>query len=266
MTTGLSMFKVTPVPIIEDNYVWIIEHNDTCIVVDPGDAKPVIAHLKQNDLIPDAVIITHKHWDHVTGIPELKSAFPTAKLHGPVHEKIVQRDVDVKDGDVLDLAGLQWQVKHLPGHTLDLVAYYVTDESGQGHVFSGDCLFACGCGYMFEGNPEQFQSSLDWLMNLPHNTIIYPTHEYTLANINFALHVEPNNLQLIARQEDCQELRSEGIPTVPTTVAKERATNPFVRWDQPDIVRAVCHHTGEVLAKPPEVFAALRQWKNEFRG
>lgn len=259
------MFKVTPIPIIEDNYVWIIEHNDHCIVVDPGDAQPALDYLKANQLTLDAIIITHKHWDHVTGIPELKAAFPDTPLYGPVHEKIVCRDVDVFDGDILDLAGLKWTVKHLPGHTLDLVAYHVVDEAGQHHVFSGDCIFACGCGYMFEGSPEQFQSSLEWLMSLPHNTIIYPTHEYTLANIDFALHVEPNNLQLIARQEDTQALREASKPSVPTTVAKERATNPFVRWDQPDIIRAVCHHTDQVLAKPPEVFAALRQWKNEYK-
>ena len=260
-----STFKATPIPIIEDNYVWIIEHNQQCIVVDPGDAQPVIAYLNQHQLKPDAILITHKHWDHVTGIPELKAAFPDAVLYGPVHEKVVQRDVDVHDGDRFQLAGLNWQVKHLPGHTLDLVAYHVVDESGQGHVFSGDCLFACGCGYMFEGSPEQFQTSLAWLIALPANTRIYPTHEYTLANIDFALHVEPNNLQLIARQEDCQALREQGEPTLPTHVAIERATNPFVRWDQPDIIRAVNHHTGQVLAQPAEVFAALREWKNGYK-
>ena len=260
------MFKVTPVPIIEDNYVWIVEHAKHCIIVDPGDAQPVLNHLDQHSLTPSAILITHKHWDHVTGIRDIKARFPEITVYGPEYEEIPYCDVSLTDGAEFSLAQLTWRVKHLPGHTLGLIAYIVEDSDGLHHVFSGDCLFSSGCGYMFEGSPEQFQSSLAYLMSLPERTKIYPTHEYTLANIDFALHVEPNNIQLIAKHEQSQTLRSRNQPTVPTTVAAEKATNPFVRWDQPDIIRSVNLHTKQVLAMPADIFAALREWKNGFKG
>ncbi len=258
------MFQATPIPIYDDNYVWIIQHEARCIIVDPGDAQPVLAYLDSHNLIPDTILVTHKHWDHVTGISAIKNRFPDIHLYGPEFEDIPHRDTALAGGEVLSLAGLEWSVLALPGHTMGHIGFMVTDHEQQTHLFSGDTLFACGCGRMFEGTPSIYQATLSIIRDLPVNTLIYGTHEYTLANIDFALNVEPNNTRLLHRQDVFTALREQNTPTLPTTVGEERMTNPFLRWDQPDIIRAVQHRTGEVLVTPEEVFGAVRAWKDAF--
>ena len=258
------MLKITPIPILEDNYAWFIEHQGKTLVVDPGEATPVIEHIKQNGLTLDYMFVTHKHWDHVTGISEVKQAFPNSKVYGTGHFNIPCREIALMGGEDLNVLGLNWKVWHTPGHTLDHIVFYTQDSSGQGHLFSGDNLFACGCGRMFEGEPKQFHESLQSLVNLAPSTKIYCTHEYTLANINFALHVEPNNTYTLHRQDVCTELRAQNQPTVPTTVADELKSNPFVRCDQPDVIRAAENFSGKVLGKPEEVFAVIRKMKDRF--
>ena len=258
------MLKITPIPIIEDNYAWLVQHQGKVLVFDPGEAAPVINYLKDHDLTLDYMFVTHKHWDHVTGIAEVKEAFPDMEIWGTGHDDIPCREHALMGGETLELMGLSWKVWHTPGHTLDHIVFYTEDSDGQGHLFSGDNIFACGCGRMFEGTPEQFEESLASLMALHPSTKIYCTHEYTLANINFALHIEPNNTYTLHRQDVCTDLRNQGLPTLPTTVADELKSNPFVRLDQPDVIRAAEHFSGKVLGKKPEVFAVIREMKDKF--
>lgn len=264
------MFKVTPLPIIEHNgnYAWIIEHAGKVAVVDPGDAQPIIDHLHEQDLDLDYILVTHKHWDHVNGIVDMKNAYPRAIVYGTGHAEIPGLDHPILGGEPLELMGLSWKTWHTPGHTLDHIVFYTetTNPEGerQGHLFSGDNIFACGCGRMFEGTADQFYASLHSIVNLPLDTIIYCTHEYTLANIQFALHIEPNNTYTLHRQDVCTDLRNQGKPTLPTTVIEELKSNPFVRCDQPDVIRAAEQASGKVLAKPEEVFAVIRDMKDRF--
>ncbi len=258
------MFNVTPIAIYSDNYIWLIQHQGCVIAVDPGLGEPVIEFLKENNLTLDYILVTHKHWDHVTGIAALTEHFPQCQVYGTGHEDIPCLEHPLLGGENLSLAGLNWQVIHTPGHTLGQIAFYVEDLSGQGHLFSADNIFACGCGRMFEGTATQFQSSLAKLVSYPTNTLIYGTHEYTLANIDFALHIEPNNTYTLHRQDVCSELRKQDLPTLPTTIADELKSNPFLRWGQPDVIRAAEHHKGAQLQGPAQVFAEIRLMKDQF--
>lgn len=264
----MTMLQITPIPIIEDNYAWFLSHNGQNLVIDPGEAKPVIEHLRKNNLTLDYMFVTHKHWDHVTGIAEVKTAFPDCVIYGTGHHDIPCREIALFGSEELDVLGLHWKVWHTPGHTLDHIVFYTEtrDENGntQHHLFSGDNIFACGCGRMFEGTPQQFHDSLQSIVRLPPTTNIYCTHEYTLANINFALHIEPNNTYTLHRQDVCTELRKQNQPTVPTTVGDELKSNPFVRCDQPDVIRAAENFSGKVMGKPEEVFAVIRAMKDQF--
>lgn len=262
------MLNIVPIPILQDNYAWLLHNNGQTLVLDPGEAKPVIAYLEEHNLTLDYLFITHKHWDHVTGIAEVKAAFPECVVYGTGHYDIPCRDIALMGGETFELMGLSWNVWHTPGHTLDHIVFHTQtkEDNGiiQGRIFSGDNLFACGCGRMFEGTPEQFHTSLQSIVSLPLNTKIHCTHEYTLANIDFSLHIEPNNTYTLHRQDICSELRSQGLPTLPTTVADELKSNPFVRCSAPDVIRAAEHFSGKVLGKPEEVFAVIRQMKDQF--
>ncbi len=262
------MLKITPIPILQDNYVWLLENQGQTLVIDPGEAEPVMAYLKQHNLSLDYMFITHKHWDHVTGIAAIKAAYPDCIIYGTGHHEIPCRDIALIGGEAFDLMGLSWRVWHTPGHTLDHIVFHThtQEDNGikQGHIFSGDNIFACGCGRMFEGTAEQFHASLQSIVSLPPSTKIYCTHEYTLANIHFALHVEPNNTYTLHRQDVSSQQREAGLPTVPTTVADELKSNPFVRCNAPDVIRAAEHFSGKVLGKPEEVFAVIRQMKDTF--
>lgn len=258
------MLSITPISIYEDNYVWVIQHQGKVAVVDPGHAQPVIDYLHDHNLSLDYILVTHKHWDHVTGIEALTHAYPQCAVYGTGHEDIPCLQHPLYGNESLSLMGLDWKVIFTPGHTLGQIAFYMQDSLGQGHLFSADNIFVCGCGRMFEGTPKQFQGSLANLMALPHNTLIYGTHEYTLANINFALHIEPNNTYTLHRQDVSQELRDANRPTLPTTVADELKSNPFVRWDQPDVIRAAEHFSGEKLNSPAAVFGVIRAMKDQF--
>ena len=258
------MLKITPIPIIEDNYAWLIQHQGKTLVVDPGEAAPVLNYLKEHELTLDYMFVTHKHWDHVTGIAEVKAAHPDCVIYGTGHFDIPCREIALTGGETFELMGLDWKVWFTPGHTLDHIVFYTEDANGLGHIFSGDNIFACGCGRMFEGSAEQFHESLQSIVSLHPATKIYCTHEYTLANIDFSLHIEPNNTYTLHRQDVSTEQREEGLPTLPTTVADELKSNPFVRCNQPDVIRAAEHFSGKVLGKPEEVFAVIRKMKDNF--
>ena len=264
---------IVPVPAFADNYIWLLRDRSgrRAAVVDPGDAAPVLAALSRDGLTLAAVLITHHHPDHVGGLPALHDAYPDLVVHGPLASRADGIDRRWRGGDVVGLDGFDamFEVIDVPGHTLDHVAYFarrVGDSDPRPVLFCGDTLFAGGCGRVFEGTPAQMSDSLARLAALPDDTLVYCAHEYTASNLRFARVVEPGNVALAARERDAVALRAEGRPTVPSTVALERTTNPFLRADADEVRQAAGTQLGRAPADPVEVFAAIRRWKDAFRG
>ena len=251
------MFEVTPIPAFKDNYIWLLAAAGRAVVVDPGDAAPVIAALHSRGLVLDAILVTHHHADHQGGVAELLQHWPVA-VHAPAGESITGRTHPCRGGELLDLLGSRIEVIAVPGHTLGHLAYYVA-----GRLFCGDTLFGAGCGRLFEGTPEQMHASLQRIAALPDDTLIHCAHEYTEANLRFALAVEPDNPAVVERVQRVAAQRAAGLPSVPSTLAEEKASNPFLRCGEAAVIRAV----GENPAvNPPAaaIFAALRSWRNNF--
>ena len=257
------MLTIFPVPAFKDNYIWVLHNRQHAVVVDPGDAVPVRAYLEEHKLKLASILCTHHHSDHVCGICELAQVY-NVPVYGPQHEDIPCISHVVGEGEVIEMPelGIKLNVLDIPGHTRGHIAYL-----GTGGIFCGDTLFGCGCGRLFEGTAAQLFHSLQRLANLPGETKMYCAHEYTEANIRFALACEPGNAQLKQRQEDCHALRATGQTTLPSTIALEKDTNPFLRCTMPEIIRNVEQQLGFKL--PPDnevaVFAALREWKDNFR-
>jgi hydroxyacylglutathione hydrolase len=256
------MTHARPVAALGDNYVWILHAHDgrQAVVVDPGDAAPVLSELRRSGLALAAILLTHHHADHVGGVADL---IGTARVpvYGPAREAIAGVDRPVRDGDRVEPSGLAFEVLEVPGHTAGHVAYH-----GEGLVLSGDTLFAGGCGRLFEGTPEQMVRSLARLAALAPTTSVCCAHEYTVANLRFACEVEPGNHDLRDRLGDAMRLRSEGRPTVPSTIEIERRTNPFLRAAEPEVVEAAARRLGRRPTDEVEVFAVIRSWKDGWRG
>jgi hydroxyacylglutathione hydrolase len=266
---NLQQLIASPVAAFQDNYLWVLHDSRHAVVVDPGDARPIIAFLAENGLELTAILCTHHHADHVGGIRDLLEFYGLAgeiPVIGPGNESIPQRSRAVGEGEmvVIEQPALRFQVIEVPGHTAGHIAYY---SAAEGWLFCGDTLFACGCGRLFEGSAAQMQASLAKLKALPATTQVFCAHEYTLNNIRFALAVEPDNAQLRQRLVRCLARRKDQLPTVPFTLAEELATNPFLRWDAP-VVRAAAgrflHQPIGWEASPALVFGAIREWKNHF--
>jgi hydroxyacylglutathione hydrolase len=257
-----SELKVSPIPAFDDNYIWLLERDgyDGCAVVDPGDEQPVRQVLAERGLRLDAILITHKHGDHVGGVADLKADWPDAAVYGPANEPIGGIKVKLVAGDIVELDGLgvSFDVLDVPGHTEGHIAYY-----SEGVLFCGDTLFAGGCGRVFSGTFEQLSDSLRSLSELPADTKVYCAHEYTTDNLGFAQWVEPENPDLLTRVQRVAELRAAGEPSVPSTLGEEMLTNPFMRTDQAPVVEAASRWAGHVLATPAEVFRAVRTWKDK---
>lgn len=264
------MLQVFPVPAFADNYLWVVHDDRHAVVVDPGDATPVIDYLSRHNLILDAILVTHHHADHVGGIGALIDWFgPGARptVYGPAQEQIPHLAVPVADGDVvkLDALGLTFDVLDVPGHTAGHVAYF---EAKHQWLFSGDTIFAAGCGRLLGGTAQALFSSLSRIGALPSETRIYCTHEYTLSNIRFALVVDHDNPDLQARATLEAARRTRGEPTLPTTVALERATNPFLRTKIASVRdRVIASSSGALRhdASDVAVFATLREMKDQFK-
>jgi len=252
------MPAIIPIPAFSDNYIWLLRDGNVAAVVDPGDAAPVIAYLEREGLALSAILATHHHGDHVGGIPALL-ARGQVPVFGPAGEFIPGRTHALVEGDAITVPrlDLELSVLDIPGHTAGHIAFV-----GKGLVFSGDTLFAAGCGRLFEGTPTQMVSSLDKLAALPGDTAVYCGHEYTLSNLRFALAVEPDRPALLQRQSREQAKRDRGVPTLPSTMAEELSTNPFLRADDVKVRAAAEHHAGRALRDRVAVFAELRAWKN----
>ena len=253
--------SVFPIKAFNDNYIWCLRNQTHCVVVDPGDAAPVLAYCQNNQLTLSAILITHHHWDHTGGIDELLAAFPGIPVFGPQNKEIKQISVRLSEGDDLELAdlGLRFSVLEVPGHTLDHIAYY-----GDTGLFCGDTMFSAGCGRLFEGSPQQMFQSLAKLTALPENTAVYCTHEYTMANIAFAEAAEPNNQALIDYKHWAITQREQNTPTLPSNIQRELAVNPFLRCDSQELVANVSQNMGATLTSEQDTFAALRSWKDNF--
>lgn len=253
--------SVELIPAFQDNYIHLLRApgSDDVGIVDAGDAAPVIAELDRQGLTLTHIFNTHHHPDHIGGNDALRARFPKATLIGPGSEveRIPGMDVTVAEGDTVAFGGLSFKVIEVPGHTRGHIAFWT--EQGQA-LFCGDTMFVMGCGRMFEGNAAQMWNSLGKLKTLPPDTRVYCAHEYTQGNARFAVTVDPENPALAERAEEVRQLRAEGKPTVPSTVAQENATNPFLRADKPGIAKAV----GLSGADPVEVFAEIRQRKDHF--
>lgn len=258
--------QLLAIPAFTDNYLWMVCKGDHAIVVDPGDAMPVRTILQKHGLTLDAILLTHHHHDHVGGVPELQRA-TRATIYGPAREQLPACDHRLSEGDALDLPNVELtlQVLDVPGHTAGHIAYHgVLGASKQPILFCGDTLFAAGCGRLFEGTPSQMLDSLTKLEKLHSDTLICCAHEYTLANLEWALTVEPDNQALHNRWSAASRLRESALPTLPSQLQLELDTNPFLRTAQASVSAAATHYAQQTLGDQAAVFATLREWKNNF--
>ena len=233
------------------------------MVVDPGEAQPVLEALQHLNVPLESILVTHHHADHTGGVDALRQA-TGAQVFGPARETMPEPLTRLSGGDQLQALGLTFQVIDVPGHTAGHIAYYCPDVEGTPLLFCGDTLFSGGCGRLFEGSPAQMLASLDALAALPDNTRVCCTHEYTLSNLRFAAAVDPTNQTLARYTATAQALRSQQQPTLPSTMLMERQINPFLRTRQAAIIQAVQGFDASAHDEV-SIFAALRQWKNEFQ-
>ncbi len=263
MSEEQAQLGIIPIPALRDNYIWVLHNGQHAVVVDPGEAVPVLSWLKTKRLSLAAILCTHHHGDHIGGISELVEVY-NVPVYAPHAENIPGTTRPLAEGDAADLPllGISLKVLDIRGHTRGHIAYLLPGNSG---VFCGDTLFGCGCGRVFEGTAEQMYRALRRLAALPDDTLVYCAHEYTEANIRFALACDPDNARLRQRATEARALRAAGQPTLPSTIGLVRATNPFLRCSEPAIIQAVQKADSLVEKGELAVFTALRRWKDDFR-
>ena len=275
MESSTCPLIATPVPAFKDNYLWLVSRGTDAFVVDPGDARPVERALADRGLLLRAILLTHHHADHVGGVQALVAARAGQRVpvYGPATEAIDGVTHPLHEGDRITIAApaATFDVLDVPGHTRGHIAYvsagHAGDDATAGDpplLFCGDTLFAAGCGRLFEGTPAQMHASLGKLAALPARTRVYAAHEYTLSNLRFAEAVEPANEALARRVREATAMRDRGEPTLPSTIALERATNPFLRVHEPAVRTAAEQQVHGAAASPVATFAALRAWKDAF--
>ncbi len=259
----MSGLNVLAVPAFKDNYLWLLHDGHHAAVVDPGDAAPILTALAQHRLSLVAILLTHHHADHIGGVPELLQQWKVP-VFGPRHDQIGCLTDPLDEGDTVHIAelALSLTVLEVPGHTRGHIAYVASEQNW---LFCGDTLFGGGCGRLFEGTPVQMLASLKKLAALPDATQVYCAHEYTLSNLRFAREVEPGNAALLERIAVDQAKRDAGQPTIPSTIGLEKATNPFLRIQEAEIIRHLQAAGRLQQQQPVTTFAALREWKNDYR-
>ena len=256
----MNPVTITPIRAFKDNYIWCLRRNGSAVVVDPGDATPVLAHLEAEGLQLEAILNTHHHSDHVGGNSALLAKY-NVPVYGPLRESIPGVVHKLREGDAFEVPGIgiRLNVLEVPGHTAGHIAYH-----GAGLLFCGDTLFSCGCGRLFEGTAEQMHASLSKLAALPDETLVYCAHEYTLSNLRFAHAADPANPAVGAREARARAALERNRPSLPSTLGEERAANPFLRAAEPGLVQSASRYAGRALTSPVQVFGALRQWKDNF--
>jgi hydroxyacylglutathione hydrolase len=260
------MLQIHTIPAFEDNYFWLIQP-DTQLpysyIVDPGSAQVVHDYLTQHQLQLKGILLTHHHHDHIDGAAELRETYQCA-IYGPKSPRIPQVTHYLGEDDDLALGSLHAKILEIPGHTLDHIAYLIETADQPPHLFSGDTLFGAGCGRLFDGTAPLLYTALQRIAELPDDTLVYGGHEYTLANIRFALTIEPDNAELQVRQALETQKRQQGLATLPTQLGVEKRTNPFLRCHLNSVRRSVAQISGDVFISDAEVFAGLRLIKDRF--
>ena len=252
---------IESIPALTDNYIWAIVHTKkkSVLLVDPGETQPALSYLQQHQLLLSGILLTHHHWDHVNGVAGLLQKY-TVPVFAARHSDVPWTTHFIGEQDIVALHDFpEYQVMAIPGHTADHLAYYAPDT-----LFCGDTLFTGGCGRVFSGTAEQLYASLQKIASLPDETKIYCAHEYTVQNLQFAHTVEPSNQYILHRLAMVKKLRSAHQPSIPSTLAEEKQTNPFLRCGVPEIIHNVARYSHVCLQHPIEVFSALRQWKNHY--
>lgn len=258
-TFDQDMINVFPIPAFSDNYIWCLHDGRYAAVVDPGDAAPVEHFLQSNNLKLTHILLTHHHPDHIGGVAQLKQSGVT--VYGPVSQRIAHIDTPVSEGEQVSIATLSvdFTVMEVPGHTKEHIAYF-----GDIGLFCGDTLFSAGCGRLFEGTPAQMYQVFQRYAELPANTKVFCTHEYTQANLDFALNLLPEDGALRDYQQRVHSLRDANTPTLPTTIGLELQVNPYLRAGEPAFAAAIQQKTGKMPQTELDAFAAIRQLKDQF--
>ena len=257
------MFKITGIPAFQDNYIWAIHNDRHAVVVDPGEASPVLEFLGEQGLTLTGIFCTHRHNDHIGGIAELRAVY-NVPVFGRRHEKNPHISDDLREGQQVRLEefGLAFDIMEIPGHLDDHIAFIAPDATPP-ILFCGDVLFGAGCGRNFEGSVSKLHHSLQRLSQLADDTQVYCAHEYTTSNLRFALICEPGNPAVHQRVADTARLRAKNLPTVPSTIALEKATNPFLRCGEAEIIHTL-QQRGLTDSSESTIFASLREWRNHF--
>jgi len=250
--------NLNSIPAFQDNYIWVLnDEAGKCIIVDPGEAAPVLNAMAKNNWQPEAILLTHHHHDHVGGVKELLQTFPGLVVYGPEETQDKGTNRVVREGDKVNILECEFSVIATPGHTLGHLCYFSFP-----YLFCGDTLFSGGCGRLFEGTPKQMYESFQKINKLPQETLVCCAHEYTESNIKFALSILPEDQVLIRYYREVKELRLKNHPTLPTTLQIERGINLFMRTEDADLKDIIKKETS--LQQPEQVFAWLRAKKDSF--
>lgn len=257
-----TMLNVKSILAFTDNYIWLIVSGNSAIVVDPGDSNPVMNFLESNDLILESILITHHHFDHTGGLFDLASKYE-CPVYGPKGGHIKGLTKEVSEGDKIITLGLSFLVFETPGHTLDHISYFHSDNK-ESYLFCGDTLFSGGCGRLFEGTPNDMYQSLKKLKSLPDETYIYSAHEYTQNNLRFALSINPSNKDLISYAKKVDNLISQSKITLPSVMELEKKINPFLLLEDEEILKNAEKFINKKISNSVDNLSAIRSMKDAF--